>query len=451
MSRHVRCPSHRVPSAFPSTLRTLTAACLLCAGGAAHALEFEGGVGYTATYSDNVESEEDGTADWEHMPTLTLGASHDSTSYSIDAQYRAQHRVYARETYPDDTFVSGRTIARVALLPNALDWTLSHSSTETPVNSRRADTPDNSQTTNVLATGPQARFQLDGRTSLGLGASLQQVTAARSINDNLRWSANAALDRSLDAATTLGVSLQHSDIDYDSDFGQDYRSSDLRLTASREQGARTRLRIEVGGVLVSTSDRPTFANNGAIVRQGGSDDFNWTGLVSIDRELATTLRGSLTASRRVVDSGSDLGGGIAGGGTSFVGRSDERQSYLQEQVGLSLNRSSSRLDTRIGVLVYRQDFDGLREDETRRSITLDARYALNPRLDLTANGLIEQAEFENVEDEELRRNAAIGVRWRPLRRLGISCAVSWNDRDGARRDGLTYDETNVTLGVNYGF
>ena len=451
MSRHVRRPSHRAQSVFPSTLRRLTVACLLCAGPAAQALEFGGSVGYEATYSDNITNEENGTSDWEHTPSLTLGASHESSSYSIDAQYRAQHRVYAKDTYPDDTFVSGRTIARVALLPNTLDWSLSHSSTETPVNSRRADTPDNSQTTSVLSTGPQARFRLDARTSLGVGASMQQVTAARSTNDNLRWSANAALDRSLDAATTVGLSLQHTDIDYDSDFGQDYRSSDLRLTVGREQGARTRLRIEVGGVFVSTDDRPTFTGNGAIVNQGGSDDFNWTGLVSAERELTSTIRGSISASRRVVDSGSDLGGGIAGGGSSFAGRSDERQSYLQEQVGLSLNRVSARLDTSLGLSVYRQTFDGLREDETRRRITLGARYSIGPRLNLSASGTIEQVEFEDLDGEELRRNVAVGLRWTPWRNLGVSCGVAWNDRDGARRNGLTYDETNVSLGVNYGF
>ncbi len=449
MSCHVRRPGRRAQPALPSSLRSLTAAILLCAAHAGHALDFSGSVGYEATYSDNLTNEENGISDWEHTPSLTLAASHASSSYSIEAEYRAMHRVYARDTYPDDTLVNGRTVARVALLPNTLDWSLSHSSTETAVNSRGTDTPDNSQTTSVLSTGPQARFRLDARTNLGVGASLQQVTAARSINDTLRWTANAALDRALDAATTVGLSVQHADIDYDSDFGQDYRSTDIRLTAGREQGERTRLRIEVGGVFVSTDDRPTLTGTGDIVNQGGSDDFNWTGLVSAERELTSTIQGSVTVSRRVVDSGSDLGGGLAGGGLG--GRSDERQSFLQEQLVLSLNRASARLDTRVGLSLFRQTFDGLREDETRRRLTLGARYAVGPRLDLNASGMIEQVEFEDIEGEERRRSVALRLEWTPWRNLGVSGGVSWNDREGARRTSLTYDETNVSLGVNYGF
>lgn len=452
VSRHVRRPRLGMKLAFPSSVRLITVACLAGAGTTASAIEFNGSVGYEATYSDNVTNDRSGESDWRHVPQVQFHALHESSSYSIDAEYRAEHRVYARDTFPDDTLVSGRTLARVALLPNALDWTLSHSSTEEPVNSRRADTPDNSQTSNVLATGPQFHLRLDSRTEVGLGASFQQVTAARSSNDSQRWTGNGRVDRALDGATRVGLSVQHSDIDYDSDFGQDYRSTDVRLTGSRDQGERTHLQIEVGGVFVKTEDRPVPASGGGFVNEGGDDDFNWTGLLEIDHELMSSLRATFRASRRVSDSGSDLGAGVATADIAAAGRSDERQSSLQEEVELSLERTGGRLTTRVGVSAYRQEFQsGTREDEERRRLSLGGRYSIGPRLSLNASMAIEAIEFQDADGDDQRRSASMRLQWAPWRSLALNGGVTWVERDGARATSDSYDETKVILGVTYDF
>ena len=418
----------------------------------ASALDFGGSAGYEVTYSDNLTRVKNCPSDWEHTPFFAFQATQQSNVYQLSSQYRFEQRIYANETYPDDSIVSGTTQARVSLLPDTLDWTLSHSRQESAVNSRFANTPSNSQLTNVLATGPSLNFTLDGRTAVELSALYQDLTADRTDNDSTRWIGNAGVRRAIDANSEFGIQANHSDINFANEFGQDYRSTDVRLVYGRSQGSRTKLDIELGAVRVETEDRLGFLPSGApAVLSEGEANFDWTGSLSLSREFTRSLSGSLHAERKSSDSGSGLNARSGEFPGTGGGRSDARQSFIETSFDVGLAYTGPRLAARAFIVSSDMDFDGVREDEKRLTFGLNGSYKLSARISLSSSASIAAVEFQEASGRDLTHRLGVQVVWQPLQMLTVGAGVDWENRDGARAISVDYQETSASVRTAYQF
>ena len=414
---------------------------------------FSGSVGYRTSYSDNLTKETRGESDWLHAPYVQLNATHQSNSYGLAADYHVERRMYVNETYSDDTIVSGRGTARVSLVPDAVDWTINHSRTETAVNSRAAVTPVNSQVVNVFSTGPSLSFQLDGRTSTQLSVFFQDVSADRTSNNSKRWSGDFAIRRSLDARSLVGVAARYSDTNFDAVFGQDYRVRDMRLTYSRDQGARTHLDLELGAASVETDDRIGLLPDGSqVVISGGGTSLDWSGSLSIAREISSAVSASIQAVRQTSDEGARLGAGAAQFGTDIGGGTNARQSYLEETVRVSVSRDGPRLQTGVTLNYGRQTFDELRESEQRRGVSVNARYQIGRRLTASAYATLDGIKFQELQGQDVRRSARVQLLWDPFKSLSISASIGWEDRQGAGQGRFVdYEESGGSFGIDYRF
>ncbi|MEE4382468.1 MAG: hypothetical protein V2J02_10765 [Pseudomonadales bacterium] len=240
---------------------------LLVSGGVSAATEFDLTVGYEGRASDNVarQPEPNEEEDIVHQPEARVAFTRDEAVFDFTGDYSYRRRIFQDDTFRDDFVLNGSGALTATLVPEQVTWDVSHTRTQALADARFIDNPINQQEINTTSTGVELRTRPTGRNQAALTGRIADQRSSIETNNNLRSTAGLTLTRRTAPTTTVGVSVEASDVDFEEDFVQDYQRLDARLTLSR-QGARLGVELGVGYNWVEREgadvlDNPVFSGS----------------------------------------------------------------------------------------------------------------------------------------------------------------------------------------------
>jgi len=133
------------------------------------ALDLTANIDVESDYSTNSrQTPTNEVEEWIHRPGFNVGATHSTPSLTLDANYEFERRFYQEDSFEDENATTGRATLLWNALPHRLDFTVSNSRTETPIESIDPNTPNNRQVVSNTLAGPILRFRTRGDDELQL-------------------------------------------------------------------------------------------------------------------------------------------------------------------------------------------------------------------------------------------------------------------------------------------
>ena len=173
----------------------------------APAAEFAWGAGYAVSYDSNITRSAVPTSDW--VSGMFGGILYREDTGTLKARLLAQveRRLYARDTFPDDSAMFLDLAAGWTISPQRLVWIVEDIYREARVDLAAADTPVNRTDTNTLITGPDLTLAAGGVNSFLLGARYGRFDI-RGPGDNQRYSGHARLLHRIWGAATVSLNYE---------------------------------------------------------------------------------------------------------------------------------------------------------------------------------------------------------------------------------------------------
>ena len=403
----------------------------------AMALDVHGEISGRSEYTDNSRrtsaNKED---DVIHTPQLDLSVVQKDRLLDIQADYRLEHRKYVNKTFSDNTLLTGASRVDAQIAGDTLHWLIRHNRSETAVNTRLQNTPDNQQVTNSLSTGPRLRWAISPRNLVEASLEYESINENRSGNDSQRVMLDTHITRKLDEASSFGVRLNASDVKFQAQGGNDYRRGDFRFTYARELGERSKFDVELGGVDVN--------------RERGRTERDWSGAFNGSFRFTPGWSADVSMSREATDQATQALGGARQFGATNNERSDISDAFVLSTARAALIRAGERLNVTWSVQVARQNYDQATRDEQRRGTALRLAYRIGPKVTLDAAGSLEVLDFEGQTGHDIQRDGDVRVSWRPGKNFKADVGVSVSSRDSPR-DAVTYRERRASVGLGYDF
>jgi hypothetical protein len=199
-----------------SLIRLALFAGLLAGNPVVFALEIEPGIGAGLLYTDNAKLEAKNEDD-DLVVVGYLGAkiSEGEGPFLFNASTSLIYTNYTENTFSDQYYVNLAALAEWGMIRDRLDWRAEDFYTQQRVNSLDADTPKNSEDTNVFSFGPTVYFPISGRQQVTLRPLFQDFYYEKSDTDNRQYSLNADWSYKLNRITTTGLDGRVTTVDYD--------------------------------------------------------------------------------------------------------------------------------------------------------------------------------------------------------------------------------------------
>ena len=401
------------------------------------ALDVHGGVSTHSQYTDNSRrTHTQQEHDWIHTPQIDLSVEQKNRAFEVNAGYRLEKRQYANNTFSDDTLFTGSSRLDAQVFGDTMRWFLQHNRNQSAVDTRAQNVPTNQQVTNSISSGPQFRWALTARDRVDATLQYQSINASRTSNDSARIALDAQARHQLDEQSSIGLHWNATQVNFQSQFGNDYRSEDVRLTFERDRGERAKLSVEVGGSVVN--------------RDRGRTDRNWVGSLGANYQLSKTWAVNLNLAREATDQAQQAVQGARQFGDLNGQRSDISEAFLLNSLNASVTRTGQRLTGTLAVTASRQSFSSTPRDESRRGTSLHATYQLGPRLTVDAFGSVEVLDFQNFAGHDVQRDGQLRISWQIGRSFNANLGMGISTRD-SRRANLNYSEHTGSVGVGYRF
>jgi hypothetical protein len=243
-----------------------------------------------AEHSDNIRR----TSNEEESQTTAIAGAQlqlrsERPRLSTDINLNAQYRKYLDDAFDDEVAGGLDGTLIFGIVPERFLWIVQDNFGLVSSDPREVDTPDNRENINYFTTGPDLIFRLGDRTSLTVQGRWSDVYYEDSETDNERYSGLISLEREISRFLSLSFNGLASRVEYDEappnsnydeqeaylgleargartaltaivgytefhDFGASADEVLLRLTVTREVGARSTLSLQAGREFSDTAD-----------------------------------------------------------------------------------------------------------------------------------------------------------------------------------------------------
>ncbi len=423
--------------------------------GVAAAIDTTVGIGIGVEHSDNMaRSDDNPQSDVERSLRLDLGVTGNTAQFDTELAYIFTARDFKNNLQSDDEVVDGNARILWTPLPNRFSWELTNNASDSVVNDRLADTPDNRLKRNIVSTGPNFIFALSPVDRLdaelryvdvnveeaddaAVGQTQLGSDSERKVG-RLRWT------HRLSTVSDLMVSTEYEDVAADTDVV--YKRLLLGYGARLRNGSYETF---VGANRVKPDFREEF--DASVVQAAATYDFGGHGFsITLVKELTDTSVGLGTNSLR--------GESFNPTDTNF-GEFDilERQrADVTYQNSLICGSCNVRMSAYYDEQEYKdrpQNRNPLGQpgDQKRYGLTLGLVYSLTDNIDLLVDTLFEVSEFVDDADglEYELSEHRLGVDYSVVRNLFIGLHIIQTTRD-ANVEG-SFDELRGGLNLRYIF
>lgn len=390
-------------------------------------------------HSDNIRRTSTDELD-EDIAAAGLRFSLDQLTPRLEARAVGDlaYHEYLDDTFDSDVVGNLAADARLAFLPDRLEWIIADNFGQVLADPFVPATPDNRENINYFTTGPDVMFGLGTQNRLRLAGRYSLVSYEDSPFDSDAVAAEIGFIRALSAANSVSLNARTEQVEFDEvALDADYDQSDafVRYDAS---GARTHLTVDLG---YSEVDREASesSEDGVLVRLDAS------------RRLSGASTARLTAGREFSNSGTAFATAQESGGIS-LGAVSGRQTALpftHEYVTLGWNFARNR--TGLGILVSRSErtYDDVSStlDQTLTSLGGNFSRQLSTQTQLLLDATYGKGEFVQEGDyDEL--NGSLSLRWQLSRSLSFTAMYSYYTHESDLLGEVT--ENRFWLSIAYG-
>lgn len=407
-------------------------------------------VGYAANYDYEL------TAGAGHSDNITRTATNkvDEDIASAGLQFSVDQRTarlnadlignFAYYDYLDNTYdaeLLGNFIgnARVALVPDRLEWLFADNFGQVLTDPFTPETAENREDINYFTTGPDVTFALGSQTRLRVGARYGLTTYEKSPFDSDSLLGDVGLERLLSSASSIALHARMQQVDYgEAELNADYGQREV-FVRYQGDGARTFLALDAG---YSEIDRDS------------SDGPQGDMLLRLDvsRRLSASTTASFSAAREFSSAGAAFASTQGSGGGIGLGTQPGRQavdpfSNDYATLGWAFSRSRTSLSLSATHSEHRYE-DNPVLDQRLATFAGGARRDLSTATSLLLDVLYTSASFKDPGRDYKELGAGVTFSWRLSRRLSLSFAYDFWDRDSDLPNG---DYTENRFWVQLGF
>ncbi len=217
-------------------LLPLVAIACLFSSVAIMAKEFQPRLGITTEKHSNANRIDDPDQEIEDTvmrPYFGFEFREDTTDLQARADVLLVHESYSKNTFGSQLLPRIDATLDWTIRPNRLSWVVEDYAYAQRITTIAADTPDNQEIFNVLATGPDfvfARGLYDGLAKLRLA----DVYYSESDRDNQRLIATGVLTRALNEYSSIGIEGSLSSVKFEEEYLSDYDLSSIVGRYNRE-------------------------------------------------------------------------------------------------------------------------------------------------------------------------------------------------------------------------
>ena len=446
-----RSPSHKTTPAWArgvsvSTVRSagpvlLASACLMAVSWQALARPVEITAGLNNRFSDNIRRSADNEqSDVETRATLGMNYQSDpgtcNTALSGNLGYGYWwDKSYDARTYTDLGFNGNCKIA------DRLLWRLSDELHDVTLNTRAADTPDNSTRKNVVSTGPQYTVRLGALDQVILSAAFEntryfknsQTSSNVSQSGSNRVIGSAAWNHLFDPTLTAGLSVSTNRARLDNN--EDIDRNTASATFSKAWPA-TRLNGSLGVSELTRSQKGVSQTSQGVV-----------GSLSLRRQINPSVDFYLDLNRELTDQNSNYN--VQYQGYSFNLQETTGVKVTTVRTGISKRFSDgSNLDTSLGA--DRSEYLRSGDQEDRTSLAVNYNRPVTTQLSMNLATRLSYLKFDQGSQDDRIVNLSAGLTYEASRRLNVVGRIGHESRtsDAAAQE---YQENWISLGLNYRF
>lgn len=407
-------------------------------------------VGYAANYeyqltagaghSDNIRRTATNEVD-ENVARAGLQFSADQRTSRLDADVigNVAYYDYLDNTYDAELLGNFIGNARVALVQDRVEWLFTDNFGQVLTDPFSPETAENRENINYFTTGPDVTFALGSQTRLRLGGRYALTTYERTPFDSDSVLGDVGLERLLSSASSIALHARMQQIDYDdAELNADYDQSEVSMSYQAE-GARTFLALEAGYSQIERDS--TDGTDGDLLLR-----------LDVSRRLSASMTGSLTAAREFSSAGAAFASAQSSGGGIGLGAQPGRQTvdpftndYATLGWAFDRNRTSLSLSATHSAHTYE---DNPVLDQTLVTFAGGARRELSTATSLLLDVLYMSGTFEEPGRDYKELGAGVTFTWRLSRRLSLSFAYDFWDRDS---DVLGGDYSENRYWVQIGF
>lgn len=414
-----------------------TASLLSVLSTGARAWDINFGMAYEYQYTDNVElSHTLPRTESSHVARTILTAVENSPQLTLRGASNIEYRDYVRDVFEDGVYGSVSLAALWTVTPQRLNWAIEDYFSQTVIDVRATDTPNNRQNTNILSTGPDFLFRINSLNSLEISARYSNQYYEITDSDNDRLQGDLRWIHRLSQRTDISLNYQTQAVQYANDVLNRNFVRDEAFARMRTRPSRSEYTLDLGTstIKVDGQDRSV----GALARLG------WR------RELNPRSNFLLGAGMEYSDHDRDLQGdaGASGGGSTGSAVGIIGGYYYGKRFDATYSSSGSYSTKSLHVYWRELDYENAAFDQAGSGVETELGFDSGPLFTPALMAGYEETSYMQNSFTDEDQYAGLRLRYRVRARVAIALEGRQTHRTStvlARE----YDETRGILTIGY--
>jgi hypothetical protein len=409
---------------------------LLLSAVPATALDWGVDVGTGLLATDNLQRSKDAPLDANISEANARFALRESTrTLDIDAVGGVIHREYDARGISADTLPSVNAFLQWTLAPERFAWVVVENAGQRAINPNDGLLPSDRENVNIVGTGPEFQFALDGGSWITTSARYSRVDYQESPLDSTRLAGRVGFEHELESGNVWSLNFAHARTEFSETATHFYVQSLYAGFASK--GPLGVLDADLG---VSSLHQADGSRNGYFAD------------VRLDRQLSSHTEISVDLVHRFADSADvfrrrqDLEPDIES--TADVIASDQSLRETALDIGVAWMGRRTRLA--LGGVYFDEKFfnDDVSASRSGAGVYALGEMRLLQRLQLQSR-FEWRREAPELEDPVHLSQVQVSLYWQFTRTLGLNLGAEHYLRDGSDGSTANYDENRYFLMLDW--
>lgn len=422
--------------AIVNSLKSVLApAILLLSYSDAVAVHLEYGAGLEVQYSDNITQDSTNEQDeWVYGGVVGIAAEENTGPILVNSNAVLRYENYTQNTFSDQVLFSLNNQAEWRIIPDRLSWILDDRFTQLSIDTFATDTPDNSQNSNALSTGPNLVYRLSLINRIELGGRYETFYYEESDADSNRYSAYARWVHALGPSSELSLNIDGEKTIFDeNDLVDNYARQDYSIVYST-QSTNTEFEIALGGTNIQSS---------------AADDSGYFATADWVWNFTPNFRFGISAGSRLTDAGQELIDSVSSSEQDDVQIEQVSGDVFREkEIGINLTKDGDALRIALQSSWTDQDYKTTSLDRTIKRVVGDLDYDFTATLVGSVFGEFERMKAIETEREDDDSSLGAGISYLIRRDWAIELTAQYTKRN-SNQEGADFNELAGYLTLTY--
>lgn len=400
-----------------------------------YAVEFKPDASLGVEFTDNSKkastNEEDDT-----IIIARLGAVIDASSGSVNIKGGGsiRHQEYLNDTFGSQDYLNLNATAGWEMIKDRVSWRMQDVFSQQAINSLNANTPDNTQDTNVFTFGPTLFYPVSSRQSFRLVPEYRKFNYESGNIDNASNSVDANWNYFVFRTLSLGLRGGINKVDYDEELISDNTFTNLHFTLSGTR-PRSTYSIELGSTHVEKEQGQS--------ERGATGNMSWLYNITNFSHVRAYVSSDLTDTNRSL-----LNSGIDPDNAAIANEQITSEVLRNSVFRLSFVRKNSLLTSKAWLALSKQDYEFSLLDREVQAVGIDIN---RPVSTIVAAGV--RVKFDKIDSTDInqiddRYSVSGNLTYRWTRKFRTQLKLSYEEKDSSD-DAQDYSESRLLVNFVY--